>query len=143
MHFVIQGIVLKRVGIDHAAFRDFLFDDEPQDAARDVRHGTGIDPAVALEKPENSHFPSYTPASIAFAMSAEVRLVNLNFSGERGLVFAFPDDSGTDDVINTFSAVAVNAELARGANRGDLQRVDSKGNSSIINPSSSVTIPKS
>lgn len=65
----------ERIGVDRASFGDFLFDNEAEDGSGNVGHGTCIDPAIVLEKPENSDFPGSTPAAIAFAVPAEITLI--------------------------------------------------------------------
>lgn len=128
----------ERVRVNGAAFRNLLSDDEPQYLPRDVRHGTGIDPAIALEKPENSDLSGRTPAAIAFTVAAEVALVHLNLSGERSIAFAFHSDGASENGIDALGAVPVDLKLSRGTNDRYLQReeMDHLPNGSIAETAS-------
>jgi len=111
-------VASKRVRVDRAALGHLLLDDEPQNGTGYVGYGAGIDPAVALEKAENSDFSSRAPAPIALAVSTEVRLIDFNLAGKRRLAFAFSGNRGSDAPVDAFCAVAVDAQLAAGAEGG-------------------------
>jgi hypothetical protein len=108
-------VASERIGVDRAALGDFLLDNKTEDGAGDVRNGTGINPAVALKKPENTYFSGRASAAVAFAMAAEIGLVDLDFSGEDGLALAFLRDGTADKIIDPLGAVAVDSDLPRGA----------------------------
>lgn len=112
----------KRIGINRAAFGDFLLDDQTENRAGDIRYGTGVHPAIALEKPENSDFSGCAPASAALVATAKVGLVNFDFSSKGSFTLAFPDDGIADEVVDPFGAVPMDAKLASGTDRWNLKR---------------------
>lgn len=126
----------ERVGIDRASFGDFLLDNEAEHSPRDIGNRACVDPAVSLEKPENSDFSGRTPAAVAFAASTEIGLVNFDFSCQGSLALACSDDGTANEVVDTFRAMPVDAKLTRGADRGDLQReeTDKLPNFSVREP---------
>ena len=111
----------ERVGIDRASLGNLLFDNEAENGSRYVGHGPGINPAIALKKPENSHFSGSTSSSVSFAVSAEVALVNLNLAGERRLAFAFFDNGGTDAKVDSLGAMSVDSKLSRRSDSRNLK----------------------
>lgn len=118
-----QAIIGKeRIGINVAAFWDFLFDNKARDCAGNIGDRAGVDPAIPLKKPENSDFSSCTPAAVALAMPAEIGLVHFDFSRERCFTLAFFGDSGTNKRIDSLGTVAMDAKFTGCAYRRNFQR---------------------
>ncbi len=112
----------ERVGVDRAPLGNFLFDNESEDGAGNIRDWACIYPAVALEKPENSDFSGCASSAVTLAAASEIGLINFDFSGERRIALAFLGDRAADEIIDSLGAMAVDFDLSRGADCGYLER---------------------
>jgi len=73
-----------------------------------IRDDFGVDPAISLEYAENRCLAGSAAASLAFdASAAEVGLVDLDFSHERGLVLAKLGNPRPDEVKIAIDGIAV------------------------------------
>lgn len=112
----------ERIGVDRASLGNLLFDNKAEHGPRDIGNRARVNLTVPLKKSENSDFSGGTSTTaVAFAAAAEVGLVNFDLSGQGSFTLAFSDDGIADEVIDTLRAVSVDAKLASGANRRNLE----------------------
>lgn len=104
------------IRVIHRSLSGMLPDVTHQLVGGHLFHSLGIDPAVALQKPEDDAFTGSAPASLAFPPAAEVRLVNFNFSLEfAGLEFRDVIGRFTQTLVDARNCLIIQSQVARHA----------------------------
>ncbi len=118
-----QSIVrAETVGVDDALGNDLGTDDLSQSLARNIFNDTCINFTITFQKPENRHFPGCATSALAFAPTAEVRLVAFNLATKRARLFALTGEAAADDLVDALGAVAVDVHHLSGTTRRHFQR---------------------
>lgn len=108
-----QAIIrAEAIGVDDTFGYNFRSDDLAQSLPRDVTNDPSVDTAIASKQAKYGHFTGCSTTAPAFATTAEVRFVALDFAAEGAFQFALTSQAAADDLVDTLSSVSVEAHCS-------------------------------
>ena len=109
----LQGIVASKLVCKiYRALSGFLANNGHQLFSRNTLHNTGINPAIALQKPKNNAFALGSASALSFAPAAKVALIHFNLTRELAtLKLRYVVDCFSQTLVHSCHCLVINIKI--------------------------------